>query len=449
MILTLTDVAASELKDLILELQANLLSRLADAEEDDTITDFSALVKNADQTRRKAVNILNNLYNRVQEQDGPEDSAPKTFSRATTAATQISRQPTVIDEPPTPTTKKKSFSFFRSHSNNDPPEQTLPTRQSTKPSLHQPSPSLVPRSPETPPQSRRDTLTAAAASPNLTRRSTTSSTTILSPPLTPQIQFESNTLHPITESNQYAGLCKGAFHALNLNLSKSIERSVKSYTHAYHCKKKCQFRLLAHMPTRENPRFDDRVYRIDTVRFRLMFLLKSHMPQKGARDARQYRCLFCVLVAGDGDGGGGGANNAKEKKKGKEYRRFDSEAHLFEHIARHEGQRMGGTDVDLRGPVEVNAGSVRSCGLADFDLFFPRTASANNVARGSAGTLGTLDHLALPPPAAVSEMGDGGAGDVKRRVDPEDRYSPVAIEWSAEDIFGNVWLREGASELAG
>ena len=447
--------------------------------------DFSLLVRSADQTRRKAINILNNLYDRVQDEEHNADPVPKSFSRATTAASIGSAQATLApraeDGPQAIPAKEKRGGFWRRGSSKEETHaQTLPIRPSSsiqadehdgpirRPTQNSMSATPSPNPPPQSPSDIRRTNTTTSSSDNTTRLSVSSTPSILSPSISPAQQRLST--HPITDTNSYSGLCKASFHALNLNLSKSIQQSIKSYIHAYHCRK-CKYRLPAYTPDRNTPpRFDDRIFRVDQIRFRLMFLLKSHMPQKTNGDHRAYRCLFCVLstpptTASDSSGLGV----------------YRSEAHLFEHISRHQGQVLG--DTLLSGALELTPNGVAKSHLNDFDIFFP-VIRQHHSPRVQPQQRDSLAPLTLPPPlqvttstttttssgsgaaaAAAAELetsgtrSGGGAvfvsevdgttahnGDMRTMNNGGSRagsiaegYSPHAIEWSADEIFGNVW----------
>jgi hypothetical protein len=335
---------------LIIEVQGSLLHQLAEAEQDDNITDFSSLIATAVRTRRKAENVLNDLYNRAEEQEKQTEQPEPPPSERTV------RKPTYAASIEEEAPKENRLKFWRRSST------TAPKRTS-----QESSPNIAPQSPNI-------TRQSTAAFSDITRRSTFS---VTSPSWNPEA------IYPIAEDNNFGGFCKGAWRAQRYELSKSVSSSIKSLGRKYHCTK-CSYILAADMRDKDHPCFDDRIYKLDDMRFRLLFLLKSHLPQKAARDPRRYGCILCTLA-------------------GKPLRTFSGEGHLLEHIFHHQDQVFG--DVRLVGPISVEASGVKTETLRDFDILFDRG-----------------EDFALPP----------------SMLDDNQSLDEVVIDFP-EEIFGNVW----------
>ena len=138
------------------------------------------------------------------------------------------------------------------------------------------------------------------------------------------------------------------------------------------------------MRDRNRPRFDDRVYKMEEMRFRLLLLLKSHLPQKASKDARKYGCLLCALAGGPA-------------------KKCAGEEHLFEHLQNHAMQTYGETL--LAGPVSIGAESVLVECMATYDVVFD----------------GGEDFV-LPPSAL--------------EVTQSHESEPLNL---VDEVFGNVW----------
>lgn len=352
------DKAVHALKDLIIEAQGSLLHQLAEAEQDDNITDFSSLINTAVRTRRRAENVLNDLYLRTEEKE------KETVATAAIPVKQAIRQSTAHTLIPAESPKQSRVKFWRRSSN------TTPYTGDSSDAASISSPTTVPQSPSV---SRHST----AALSDITRRSTFSMT---SPSWNPE------RIHAITEASNLGGFCKGAWRAQRYELGKAVTSSIKSFERRFHCTK-CSFMLPADMRDKDRPRFDDRIYKLDGMRFRLLFLLKSHMSQKNARDGRKYGCILCVLA-------------------GLPQRMFIGEGHLLEHVFHHQQQVFG--NVSLVGPLSLESDGVKSESFQDFDVLFDREKD-----------------FALPP----SMLGDNESLD------------EITID-VPDDIFGNVWADE-------
>ncbi|RMD39596.1 hypothetical protein DV735_g5535, partial [Chaetothyriales sp. CBS 134920] len=184
-------------------------------------------------------------------------------------------------------------------------------------------------------------------------------------------------IQPLTKSSNVGGFCQGAWYAQNLRLDKATGKpSLRAYGWSFHCKK-CNFRLQADMRDRNGPRFDDRIYQTQTTRFRLLFLLKSHLPVKAARDARAYACLLCALMGIT--------------------KHCHGEDHLIEHVQRHAKETLGDTYLD--GPVSVMPDGVHIESNTTFDIVFGNPPPDDEDSGGAQYLDSREVEFSLPPPA--------------------------------------------------
>ncbi|MCJ1244971.1 hypothetical protein MMC30_002172 [Trapelia coarctata] len=220
------DIAISQLKDILIELQTHLLRHLRYAQEDENITDFTILIHASDIGRVKAVRTLCDLYMRIATANplqpfgnyGP--SSPEFIEIATTMVQRTieDRQsngvqgsnivPTVVDEQPRPTDRQRIT--------------TIPSRVAAHDGSRQ-----TPLSPANGNQSRRNTIwerlsfrlstrmheepRAIQAQSTLTTRSSTSSTshdgsshTSTEPPQSGAASFDSDAAMRATNTSPFA-----------------------------------------------------------------------------------------------------------------------------------------------------------------------------------------------------------------------------------------------------
>ncbi|MCJ1420383.1 hypothetical protein MMC32_006740 [Xylographa parallela] len=127
-------------------------------------------------------------------------------------------------------------------------------------------------------------------------------------------------------TNNYSGFCKGAFELQvgSDTLKRRKEMGPLSSDPVYWAcpSSKCAFTGSAHR--RQNDWvIDDRVRTLHGVRFRWMFLAKSHVQQKRVKHGlHNYICVFCVL----------------QNRESPVISRDDD---LMRHISQHRGERLG------------------------------------------------------------------------------------------------------------
>lgn len=115
---------------------------------------------------------------------------------------------------------------------------------------------------------------------------------------------------------------------------------------------KCQFQCPA-MEDKRGFKMDTRVFNTPGgIKYRWLFLAKSHIPQKDSRFPA-FRCLVCILLKDDSAV-------------------YQSKDALFAHLADHQGAFLG--DTLIEGQLSFDNQGARPSGDLDFDVRFPDTA---------------------------------------------------------------------------
>ncbi|EHY53711.1 hypothetical protein HRR83_003926 [Exophiala dermatitidis] len=392
------DIAHRALQSLTIEVQASLLRHLTLAVKDDSVTDFEACIDSAIEARLKAVTILNELYLRQQRRFSGQREPEDRVSRASTADTRESRDsrlsqkgqeessltlqstPIPVSQatlPAPPMARKSSWNVFKNLHRATSREQTQEHSSS-------------------PPTKRTSSVHMEPPAGPL-RATTTSSMSVgswedsprppmLTPPLSPvpTLSFQ--------DAVAEAGFCTGATYAQQGIYEKSLRVSMKNMEWSCHCRK-CPFTTPADRDEHGRPKFDDRIYQLSKLRFRTLFLFKSHLPATKQKK-HLYKCLICAL-SGDSSP------------------TYDGELHLFEHISHHQGASFG--TVELSGPISLESTGVTVASEASFDICFPSARKSS-----------------LPPPKGAVEL-DG--------LEVWEADTPEITE--VDDVFKNQWVGEG------
>ncbi|KIX03431.1 uncharacterized protein Z518_06983 [Rhinocladiella mackenziei CBS 650.93] len=341
------DIAHRALQSLTIEVQASFLHHLTLASKDDNVTNFEACIDSAIEARLRAVTILNELYLRQQKrsslqsepevtvaQPSPRDSKDskefKELEGGKKRSSNLTRESEPLSTSPL-RSRKPSWNPFknlhRTSSSEQPKESTTsapPIARSSSSNYH--SPTLSPR----------PMMSSSPGSLNDFRRSQ-----IMTPPISPA------STHSSLDALTAAGFCKGAYYVQQGIYDKAVQVSMKNMEWSCHCRK-CPFATPADRDERGRPRFDDRIYEANTLRFRSLLLFKSHLSSS-QKKRRFYKCLICVF--------GGDSSSS-----------FEGEHHLFEHMSRHQGGVLGG--LELCGPICLEPNGVRAGSEGTFDLCF-------------------------------------------------------------------------------
>lgn len=345
------DLALSALQSLTIEVQASFLKHLTEASKDDTVTDFSECIDSAITARLRAVAILNELFLRQQQQDRAKVEPSSTASPRAVSPTLLSRSPartqTMEIAAASRLTQQRSpsWNIFKPRRRPSVEEKQVitsppgPRPQRTSSSTNSiSSPTYIP-SPRLSPGGGGGSPPLSTSPNALTDNRLSLNHTI---PISPSSTISSS------DTLGASGLCSSAYYILTGEYEKGVKLSVKSLEYACHCTK-CSFATPAGRDPRGRPRFDDSIHQSPPLRFRSLFLFKSHIATKKSRK-RQYRCMICV-VSGD--------HSAL----------YEGESHLFEHVAHHGRATVDG--VELAGPICVNSNGLQIASEANFDVCFP------------------------------------------------------------------------------
>ena len=395
-------MALNALRDITISLQRSMLKELGKALDDDGMDDFSAVVNASDTGRAMTVNVLNDLFLRMQSsvasgrglqqipenqadgwrgeidssisqlQIGPSQAAPKRVwtiqSTEETGAVAEQRR-----SPPSPTNKQaresKGVSYFpRWRKRSD----TSPVPENDSGSDEQASPLAARPTPQDFDQQQGDiekTLTHDSNSTTDDSRAAQSPAVILEdrtetgkPRRTAtnsdQPRRGWNLRRESTDSPALQGFCKGAYY-LQVRLKKDGVRlknqsgSFQGEDYYYACSNsKCCFEAPARK-TRKNWDFGDKVLGpFYGVSFRWSFLAKSHIEQGKVKNKQyQYRCIFCALQKPE--------TPVLMGIKG-----------LMEHVSQHQDEPLitenrvivDGEGFDIQFPIEGQPGDVASVG---------------------------------------------------------------------------------------
>ncbi len=381
-----------------------MLQELGRALDDDGMNDFSAVVNASDTGRAMTVNVLNDLFMRMQNNVVSGRGIPKIpesqtigggeevevpFSQLRTGPGQEApRRVWTIrseDEPgtvaekrrklPSPTKQpreSKGVSYFpRWRKSSD----TSPALENDSGSDEQASPSTARQAPQVFDEQQggiRRTTTqfsssstehsmAGSSPPNVVEDGTETGKTRKTATNRDQPRRGSTLRRESTESSrphEHQGFCKGAYY-LQVRLKKDGVKlknqsgSFQGESYYYACSNsKCCFEAPARK-TGKDWDFGDKVLGpYHSVSFRWSFLAKSHIEQGRVKNKQyQYRCIFCALQNADtaillGING------------------------LMEHIAQHQHEQLvtenrvivDGDNFDIQFPIDGQPGDTESLG---------------------------------------------------------------------------------------
>ncbi|MCJ1398794.1 hypothetical protein MMC11_001995 [Xylographa trunciseda] len=395
------EAATTQLKDILIDLQTSFIQHLQRAQEDDTITDFTALIKASNLSRLNAVKTLCELQMRMEvtepiyvprsdalesriqnwQNGGPStlvdvadisaqqaetgyhdlrlhggqtlegnDSEQEKVARATIHKNAIKPRKQPITNKFSLLTLSAS-SHFRGVKYN---AAEVPGHYESGPSSLMSGDSLR-RSSST--QYSEDSVSDSALAPSTTLLSNYSTGMIELDGPNPwaesldedvgsghdqrnsfaRSQTSEHTdqfsirapIRRITEpctTNNYSGFCKGAFELQvgSNTLKRRKEMGPLSSDPVYWAcpSSRCAFAGNAHRRGIDWVH-DDRVRSLHGVRFRWMFLAKSHVQQKRVKDGHHnYICIFCVM-------------------QNRESPVISKDDDLMKHISQHRGEQLG------------------------------------------------------------------------------------------------------------
>ncbi|KAJ9610756.1 hypothetical protein H2200_005533 [Cladophialophora chaetospira] len=336
------DMAYRALQDLIIEVQSSFLTLAC---RDDGLINFDSCLDSAIGARLRAVNILNELYLRQQKRARSKSTTASDLSVSQRSSgvkplpqiphTSTEEMKEVLDAPAfKPSIKrsttleskssgrpesekssgsirlsrKSSWGVFKMLHRTSSTEQTMEHASPISPSTAGPGPHIISPflSPQSMPLSPSSRPMTGAPPPN-----------IITPPVSPTSRISS------LDVLAAASFCKGASHVQQGTLGKGLQLSAKNMEWTCHCRK-CPFAIPADNE-HGKPRFDDRAHSTSTMRWRSLFLFKSHLSTS-QKKKRLYKCLMCVLL-------------------GDPSHTYEGEHDLFEHVFVHQGGVLNGVEL--------------------------------------------------------------------------------------------------------
>ncbi|KAK5452688.1 hypothetical protein LTS15_006836 [Exophiala xenobiotica] len=388
------------LQKITIDTQNALLEGLTQARGDDGIIDFDTCIDTSDKGRVDALIALHALFQRKLEEEmqrkrtaqSKQDSTsrpPSIASSVNTSIQPVAPQSTVplieqtpATSPPPQQRVKKSHTFGSLLRRRETSQQGIPSPQMA---ASPPSPATCsPRASQqevVPRASRRDTTASTSSTATWSSSGSRSSvvgtydlamrpagptalsnTERTSIPIIPRqttslstFSMASNlstasTLYPIIN---FGGCCKKAYELREGSTKKALSLAFLGMYRsdmAYKCAStKCHFAGKA-VPDKKGHQIDTRIWQTtDGLRYRWLFLAKSHMQQQKEGELPSFRCLICTLL-GDESG------------------TYHGSKVLLAHIASHQGGYLGGNR--LAGPLSFSNRETTAAFEDDFDLSF-------------------------------------------------------------------------------
>ena len=472
--------AIQALQQVTIEVQASMLSHLRDAVRDDDMNDFEECIDNFIEARMKAVQTLNDLYRRQRDagrrQSVIEPTTPSPVTRTSTSETITSTlgygvpptRHTAVDmqaqttQPSQPSRRNTTDSTSSGSAtlsvslSRQSTQETLPFRdrgffapRRQRASIANPNAVAYLLDPNTRNPNRR--ISSSSSYP---------STTTVPPPAQPAPASGRLSTSSLTNSSQSSlslstlptqspgNLCEGAYY---VQATSSPVPSLPGHPPLlpagfclssnklyWKCRRtKCSFQGTARrlsFPPVSTPLeraggagysylYDDTARRAGPLRYRWLFLAKSHVVQDKKDFKRQFRCLVCRLTG--------------DTKQGVLYA---GDQPLMKHLERHAGQVSTG-GVRLSGPVVFRHDRVVVGNESDFDVCFPVVSDVARAAGGGGRETGQeqpAELLSFSRASTQVEVDGGGGGDggVRRGEGYEDlssawetwRFGGIAVD---------------------
>ncbi|KIW41233.1 uncharacterized protein PV06_06807 [Exophiala oligosperma] len=456
-------IAIIALLKITVDTQNALLEGLAQARVDDSVIDFEECIDASAQSRLNAVIELQSLERRMLAQEierkrnvlllQQQESAPPT-ARATASAVVSDprsslQQPIAAQQPEQPPSSpsqqknKKSHTFGRILRRKETDPQVSRSSEVTTSSVS-PVPDTSPRSSSQPEAQfqLQDTAisnssTAIWSSPS--SRSSVGTFDLALQHTRPPVHLNNEREHVSTVSRQstslstfsavtnlstasnvypitnFGGCCKYAYDLRQGSTKKALCRILFGTYHtevAYKCASiKCSFTSRA-IKRNNGYQIDDRVRQFaEGVRYRWLFLAKSHVQQHRDQEQPTFRCLICTLL-GDDSG------------------MFEGIRSLLAHVADHQGAILGGSQ--LQGPIIFSNHGAAPASENDFDISLTQPTSTTIAAE-------PLRHGAAIVVAASVPMNRS----VESAMLLKEIASTTTYETYDDDDDENPWVTEG------
>ena len=461
--LTTADAAKIALMQITIQIQNALLDRLTQARSDDGVVDFDECIDLSDQGCNDALVALQALYQRKLKEDitvkqqrrSQQDEEDKQLS------TRYAQDKPV--QAPEPNTSAKRVSIdpaLQSTATTAPPNTAVSTRQERKKSSFprlwhsktndgsarsQPSKPMYERRNTTAaitPAQRRSTASSDQSTPSLsseskgTSRASVSSSSdghsLSSPSLAtirdwdPSMSRSSTVASTTTVTSKagaalpkYGGFCKYA-HLLrdpSFSQSKALRlANLTQYTQTWvhqcgsiHCK----FQWLAVPAKRGTLDIDRKVYETRGLKWRMLFLAKSHVACLETGSRQRYACLICAFSG---------------QISGEVYTGSDS---LIEHIVTHSERGVAG--VRLEGGLAFGNEGVRALDEGqEWDIWLPELEMSEDE-------LGAEHGVPEPVEGADAIRADLQAYQIREEENTKRKATVVDKQVDASDPYANPW----------
>ena len=406
------DPAIQALQTVTIEVQSSMLKHLREAVKDDDMNDFGECIDSIIEARLRAVTTLNELYLRQR------DAVKRRTTISSTETTPLSPPPSFAslpDQPipPSRTATETSMPAERSSIFSKKPRR--PTNDSLGPEEGSLSGSPTNNSTLTlesvasrdsgffgPRRIRSNTpkheTVVYLASP--TQRASTATTAAANPPTSsPRSSTaslhssQSRTLSTVPTQNP-GNLCEGAYYVQYtastatsttdpLLASTGFQLSKDKKSKYWKCRRsKCSFQGIAKPTDPTRPElgygYDPTARRAGPLRYRWLFLAKSHAVQGKDDFMRKSRCLVCRLLLASPSSPSSSAAAAAEEGASPPQQStanananalYEGDTRLLAHVNKHAGQTVSG--VRLSGPISFRHDRVVPSDEAGFDVDFP------------------------------------------------------------------------------
>ena len=450
-----------------IQIQNALLNRLTQARSDDGVVDFDECIDLSDQGCNDALVALQALYQRklkenmtvkLQQRSQQEEEEKSLSTRYTqekpvsspepnTSAKRVSTNPAAQSpsSPPPPAQassapvpirqdrKKSSFTrLWHSKTNDDAvkPQTSQPmyerrnTTAAITPAQRPSTASSDQSTPSLSSDSKRTSRASVSSSsdghslsspslptirdwdPSMSRTSTLASTTT--------VTSKSGTALP-----KYGGFCKYAHLLRDPSFSQSKALRLANLTQyaptwVHQCGSiHCKFQWRAVPAKRGTLDIDRRVYQSRGLKWRMLFLAKSHVASLETGNKQRYACLICAL---------------SRQMHGEVYTGTDA---LIEHVAGHSEHEVSG--VKLEGSLTFGNEGVRLLDQGqEWDLWLPEREMREEQAGGEPG---------VPEPVEGAEAirADLQAYQIREQEHAKRQAIVVEKQVDASDPYANPW----------
>ncbi|ETN39510.1 uncharacterized protein HMPREF1541_05736 [Cyphellophora europaea CBS 101466] len=389
------ETARVALLQVTVQIQNALLNRLTEARTDDGVIDFDECIDLSDQGCNDALVALQALYKRKLEEDMERKQRMSAASKeiVQVQAEALAQSPTTkaYQEPTSPPTRMPTQDVQSNTSKQRAAKEAapLPVAERKKARAFSLNPFTSRTKTEAPPSSTRSPPAlerSQTASPKLAlqRRSTTASDMSSDSPVK-RFSISSESSHStagapkqdasnpawtiemsrastlMTVSSavssgptlaKYSGSCKYAYKARDKGYKDGlspVNLSMHFHNWVYQCKSSnCRYQALA-IRDKAGVRLDDTIRTSHGIRYRAIFLAKSHVAYKENSQAWPYICLFCLWA----------------KIPSEVYYDINN---LMKHVSLHKEPTIGLKELPMEGPLVFSNMDVSAVSAFDVEL---------------------------------------------------------------------------------